>query len=139
MTIKTPVTVKAVVTEELQRRLAAEVQETLRRLETELAQVQFQLRRAVSEREKSNSAELAVLVEKLEQDAVRRQEIRSQLVERLKSIARLQPGELVVQGTAEGLVEIRPGMRWEQVTSTEIIIKNGVVMDIRLGGEERCE
>jgi len=137
--IRTSVTVKAVVTEEWRRRLAAEAQETLRRVDSELEKLSFQLKRVLAEGEKTPSAELAALAEKLEEDRGKRQELRSQLLERLKQVARLQPGDLVVQGNTEGLVAVRPGDRWEQVVNTEIVVKDGVVVAVTAGGTERCE
>lgn len=131
-------TVKAVVTDEWRRRLAAEAQEALRRVESELEKLGFQLKRVLAEREKTPSAELAALAEKLEHDLGRRQELRLQLLERLKSVARLQPGELVTQGNTEGLVPVQPGDRWEQVVNTEIVVKDGVVVAITAGGNEPC-
>ena len=71
--IRTSVTVKAVVTDEWRRRLAAEAQEALRRVESELEKLGFQLKRVLVEREKTPSAELAALAEKLEHDLGRRQ------------------------------------------------------------------
>lgn len=136
--IRTEVTVKAVVTDEWRRRLAAEAQEALRRVESELEKLGFQLKRVVAEREKTPSTELAALAEKLEHDLLRRQDLRLQLLDRLKSVARLQPGELVVQGNAEGLVPVKPGDRWEQVVNTEIVLKDGVVVAIIAGGNEPC-
>jgi len=127
-----------VVTEAWRRRLAAEAQETLRRVDSELGQLGFQLKRALAEREKTPSADLAALAEKLEHDLGRKQELRSQLLERLKVVARLQLGDLVVQGSAEGLAEVRLGARWEQVVNTEIVVKDGVVVAITTDGNEPC-
>jgi hypothetical protein len=141
VTIKIPIAVKTVVTEGWRRRMAVETQESLRRVEGELEQIGFQLRRVAAEREKNPNPELDALAAKLQEEASRRQQRRQQLRERVKEIARLQLGAVVVEGTVEGLVEVKVGDRWQQVAGTEIILQDGVVVAIGAAGpgDEPCD
>jgi len=125
--VKCPLTVKARVTDRWKMRVAAELQETLRRTEQELAQIEGQLRRlqgAGGEQAQNARGQLEAEVHK-------RQERRAHLLEQLRGLARLQNGAEVIQGQAEGLVPVRVGDRWEAPFGCEVLLEDGLVVEIR--------
>ena len=150
LTVKCPVTVKVRVTERWKLRMAGELQETLRRTEQELLQLEGQLRRlqrvgeqAAGEpgageptvREQGAGRDHAAWREHVQNEVRRRQERRSQILGQLRQLARLEPGSEVVQGQVEGLARIRVGDRWDQVVGAELILEDGVVVEIRTARE----
>ncbi|MDP2858261.1 MAG: YlqD family protein [Bacillota bacterium] len=129
--IKHPVSVKARVTPELKKRMASEVQESMKRLDIEVGQLDFQAKRAQFEAEKQNAP--PVLQKQLEVEKQKRLEKRSELVGRLRDIARLEDGTEINQGTVEALSQAEPGTDWDRLYSTEIVLEDGRVVEIRSG------
>jgi len=131
MWVKHPVSVKARVTPELKRRLASEVQEAMKRLDIEVGQLDFQARRVQHDAEKQSA--LPAVQKQLEQEKQKRLERRQELVAKLRDIARLEDGTEIQQGTVEGMSEIVPGTDWTGIHSTEIVVEDGKVVEIRGG------
>lgn len=129
LTVKCPVTVKVRVTDRWKLRVAGELQEALRRTEQELAQLEGQLRRL------QGAGEQEAWREHAQNEMRRRQERKSQILEQLRHLARLEPGTEVVQGQVEGLACVVVGDRWDQVTALEVVLEDGVVVEIRTGRE----
>jgi hypothetical protein len=127
--IKHPVSVRARVTPELKKRMAFEVQESMKRLDIEVGQLDFQARRAQSEAEKQNAP--PGIQKQLEAEKQKRLEKRSELVARLRDIARLEDGTEILQGTVEGFSPADMGTDWDSLYSTEIVIEDGKVVEIR--------
>ena len=125
--VKCPLTVKARVTDRWKMRVAAELQETLRRTEQELAQIEGQLRRLQG----AGGEQAQNARRQLEAEVHKRQERRAYLLEQLRGLARLQNGAEVVQGQAEGLVPVRVGDRWEAPFGCEVLLEDGLVVEIR--------
>ncbi|MGE5578787.1 MAG: YlqD family protein [Bacillota bacterium] len=109
MLISRAVTVKSRVTPNLRSQLAAETQKAMRELDAEAA-------KAGSEKERS--------------DLLARKD---DLVRQLKEIAKLEDGQEVVRGQVQGFWELRVGDIWPLVLSSEIVIEDGRVVEIREG------
>lgn len=127
LTVRRPVTVKVRITENFQKAMGAQLQEAVRRLDAELAQIDAQLKRA-----DGDGADRA-LRQQLSAERQKRAERRAKLVEDMKELARLAPGAEIVQGTIEGPVEVRVGDDWDRLFSAEIVIEDGKVVAIREG------
>ncbi|MGE5484667.1 MAG: YlqD family protein [Ignavibacteriales bacterium] len=128
--ITRPVQVRARVTDHLKKQLAADVQEALKKVELEVQQLDFQMKR-VAEMEKGGAPQAPVLKAHLEGERQKRLERKSGLLENLKEIANLELGSEVVQGTVEGLAQVEVGVRWDRITQASILLENGVVVEIR--------
>lgn len=128
--IKRQVPVRAVVTDSLKRQLAVDTQEAIKKLDLELAQLDFSAKKAQHEL-KADPQRLVKAEQQIEAEANKRQETRNQLLTRLKDIARLNPGEEVVTGVVESLVEVRVGDSWDELSRTAIVLKDNVVVEIR--------
>ncbi len=131
LTIKRPITVKAIVTDTLIRETVAEMQADLRQTETELQQVEQYGRRMLEDLARSNPAQLSVARQQIEAEKAKREETKAKLLERIKEISRLEPGSEVVQGTVEGTVEVAVGDHWDKVFAAEIVVKDGIIIEIR--------
>lgn len=109
MLISRAVTVKSRVTPNLRSQLAAETQRAMRELDAEAA-------KAGSEKERS--------------DLLARKD---DLVRQLKEIAKLEDGQEIVRGQVQGFWELRVGDIWPLVLSSEIVVEDGRVVEIREG------
>ncbi|MEW6307781.1 MAG: YlqD family protein [Bacillota bacterium] len=124
ITVLRNVTVKVIVTEDFKSRLASEMQEAARRLEAEASSLEAQAKKARSE----DSASLL-------SEAAQRLERRQRLLDQLKDVAKLALGAEVTQGAVQGTAEVVPGDVWAQVGEAEVVLRDGVVVEIR---ERRC-
>jgi|GEM_PF-359355 len=131
LTIKRPITVKAVVTDSLVKQTVTELQAGIRKVEAELQQLELHGRRLLGELEKQGQPRTAEFRQQMEAEKAKREETKANLLERIKEVSRLVPGEEVVQGTVDGIKEVRVGDQWEDVFATEIIVKDGIVVEIR--------
>ncbi len=139
LTIKVPVKVMAVVTETLRQELAKECQENLGRIDYETEQTTNRLRRRQKARARLDDGETE---RKLQEEIDNCNTQRSQWRERLKEIAQLAPGALLLQGTVEAWVRVQAGMSWDQLDSGRIIIKDGVIVEAQMGSfreQEPCD
>jgi len=128
-----PVLVKVKVTEAYKRAAAAEVQETLQRVELELQHLDFQEKRLGSELEKKNPQGFAVARQRLDQERSQRKENCQKLLDRLRGIGQLAPGTEILFSKMESPVELKLGDKWSKVLGAEIIIQDGIVIEIRQG------
>jgi hypothetical protein len=129
-----PVLVKVKVTEAYKKAAAAEIQDTLKRVELELQHLDFQEKRLGPELEKKNPQGLAVARQRLEQERSHREEKRRQLLDQLRGVGQLTPGTEVLFSKMESPVELKPGDEWNKVLGVEIIVQDGIVVEIRQGG-----
>ncbi len=131
LVIKTEVPVIVVVTEQFKHKLIFELQEKVRKADLEIQQLEFTSRRTLLEAEKQG--QLAQVQRQLDGERSKREEQKQQLLDRIKFYARLQPGDEVVQGHVESLVDLRVGDVWSEVLSPKIVIKDDLVVEIRHG------
>jgi hypothetical protein len=127
LTVRRPITIKVRVTEAFQKAMGAQLQDTVRRLDAELAQIEAQLKKAGGD-----GADRA-LMQQLGVERQKRLERRVKVLEDTKELARLSPGAEIVQGTVEGPVEVRVGDDWNQLFSVEVVVEDGKVVEIREG------
>lgn len=127
LTVRRPITVKVRVTETFQKAMGAQLQESVRRLDGELAQLDAQLKKLAAD-----GGDRAILTQ-LGAERQKRAERRAKLLEDMKELARLAPGAEIVQGTVEGPVEVRVGDDWGRLFSAEILVEDGKVVEIREG------
>lgn len=131
LTVKRPVVVKVKVTEKFKNQMAAEIQETVRKLDAELQQLDFQIKRMVSELEKKNPAGIPAAKQQVETEKQKRIQAKGKLTEQLKNIGKIAIGSEVVQGTMESITEINVGDDWQDIMGVEIIICDNKIIEIR--------
>jgi len=54
-------------------------------------------------------------------------------VEKLKEVGKLTPGEEVIHGRVESIVELKVGDDWNGVMGVEVVLEDGKVIEIRQG------
>lgn len=131
LTIKRTATVKVKVTEGFKKQLAKEVQDTIQRFEVEVQHLDFQYKRMAVELEKTNPQGVNGLKQKFDIEKQQRLEKRAKLMEKLKDVAKLPIGAEVIQGTFDSITELKIGDKLSDIMGVEIIVEDGVVIDIR--------
>lgn len=131
LTIKRTATVKVKVTEGFKKQLAKEVQETIQRFEVEIQHLDFQYKRMTIELEKNNPQGISGVKQKFDLEKQKRLEKRAKLMEKLKEVAKIPIGAEVIQGTFDSITELKIGDKLSDIMGVEIIVEDGVVIDIR--------
>lgn len=131
ITLKLPVTIKAKVTEDLKKRLAADLQETVRKIDMELQQIDFQAKRIMAEQAKIDPQGLVAIRQQVDAEKQKRLDAKNQYLERIKEAAQLEIGAEIAQGQVEGIFTLKPGDSLHAVMGTEILLDDGKIIAIR--------
>jgi hypothetical protein len=131
ITIIRRIKVKAIVTERLKQELVQQIQEGIKKMEMELSFLEQRNKKALTELTLKASPQVQAVREQFEWEKKKREEGKAALLEQLKKINVLEEGQEVLQGEVEGPVEIKLGDSWDGVLDKEIVIKDGVVVNIR--------
>ncbi|MDT3697914.1 MAG: YlqD family protein [Thermincola sp.] len=129
--VKRPIVVKVKVTDNFKNQMAAEIQETARKLDAELQQLDFQIKRLVAELEKKNPAGIPAAKQQVESEKHKRLQAKGKLTEQLRNIGKLALGAEVVQGTMESITEINVGDDWNEIMGVEIVVCDNKIIEIR--------
>jgi len=125
------ITIKAVLTESLKEELVGELREAIKGLDMETQRLEFEFKRIMNDVAKVNPQHLQAIRHQLELEKRKRQERKEELAQRLKEIEELELGSEIVRGTIEGPVVVRPGDDWNSLFQAEIVIRDGVVQEVR--------
>jgi len=111
-----------------------ELNKTLARIDSVNQQLDFQLRRYVPEVAKADIEQAGRLRREIESEKQRHEGMRAEVAGRLEEISGLKIGDEFVQGTIESEVEVKVGDNLiEKMSGAEIIIKDGIIQEIKEG------
>lgn len=132
ITVVRPVVVKAIVTEAFKRQYLSELEDTVKRLDAVIAQIDTQIRR--TELERQITPQSRAIRQQLEVERSRQEAARMELAARTKEAEELQLQSEFSQGTVESTVELNVGDNFfTRLARAEIVIKDGIVIEIREG------
>lgn len=131
MIINRKIRIKAIVTPDFKSSLMEEVAEGLKKIEVELNILDQRAKKTMTELTLKASPNAQLVREQLEWEKKKREDARTSLKEQLKAIAELKEETEVIQGEIEGPCEIKVGDSWDAIFSKEIVLKDGIVVDIR--------
>ncbi len=131
LTIKRQVLVRVKVTEDFKKKMASEVQEAVKRLDAELQQLDFQVKRMAAELEKKNPAAIPAAKQHVENEKQKRVQAKAKLTEQLKNIGKMAIGAEVVQGTLESMTQINVGDDWNDIMGMEVVVCDNKIIEIR--------
>ena len=131
MTLKCPVTIKAKVTDELKRKMIAEIQDGIKKVDLEIQQVDFQGKRMLTEQAKVDAQGLPALRQQIDMERQKRLDFKNHLLQKLKETEALENGSEIVQGQLERIVEVNVGDDMQSVMNAEILLENGKVVAFR--------
>ncbi len=132
ITVVRPVVVKAIVTEAFKKQYMSEIEDTVRRLDSVVTQIDTQIRR--SELERQVSPQSRAIRQQLEVERSRQEAARMELAARMKEAEALELQSEFSQGTLESMVELNVGDNFfTRLARAEVVIKDGIVIEIREG------
>lgn len=130
ITVVRPVMVKAIVTETFKRQYLAELEDTAKRLESVIGQIDTQIRR--TELERQITPQSRAIRQQLEIERSRQEAARMELAARIKEAEALELQSEFSQGTVESMVELSIGDNFfTRLARAEVILKDGIVIEIR--------
>lgn len=136
LTIQRSVKVKVIITAASRQIMLAGYREQTRQLTLELKQWQFEGKKLVAEaRKKSDNAEKLVRERIKREERIRREKL--EILEfQIRQVENLPEGSEVYHTTVESSIQIKVGDIWDEIMAgTEIILKDGLIHEIRQGGK----
>lgn len=131
MLINRKIRVMAIVTEEFKKKLAIEIEEGLQQLDAEINFLEHRTKKTLTELTLKASPQIQAVREQLDWEKKKREDAKLSLQEQMKKLASLENEARVIQGELEGPVEIKVGDRWDELFNNEIVLKDGVIVEIR--------
>lgn len=135
--LKRPVAVKAIVTEKFKSEATKEIQQALQNFDLGLQQLEFQGKRALSDLEKNaevpNKEQARQNLQgQIEQQRAQINGQKAELLQRLNVISQLEMDAEFLQATVDNYVDVKVGDNlYNKLSNTEVIVKDGVVVEIR--------
>lgn len=123
--------IKQVVTEEFKKNAVSELQAALRQAESEMDDFEKKYRKMITEFTVKNLPQVDELRAQFEAEKERRGLLKSQLSEQFKAATQLALDSEIVQAVIDGPYELKLGDNFDQVNRQEIVIKDGIVVEIR--------
>lgn len=136
MKIRQPVAVKFILTETAKQQIIAEQRRQIDQIQNELEQLEQQGKIAI-EQAMAQGGEIAQQVrQQLENERRVREQRREELFRQMLQIQQLELGTEIQNMTVETVVDVKPGDDWTKVLlGAEIIVKDGIVVELRQNGQ----
>jgi len=131
ITVMRTIAVKQVVTENFKKKAAAEIQEALKKVEADIERFDKQTKKTITELTLKGHPQINQIKQQVEAEKEKLNVYKQELLERLKLISKLNLDEEVVQGTIDGPMDIKVGDNFDGLNKVEIVLKDGVVVEIR--------
>jgi hypothetical protein len=132
MTITRPIALRVIVTEQFKEEMAKELQEAADTSQRRIDQIDFQARRVLADLQRTDLNQAMQVRQQIEAEKGRQESVKKELLDRAKEVQDLEMGSEFPRGTLEGVVEIAEGDNlYQKLTGAEIVIKDGVVIEIR--------
>ena len=130
MFVRVPVAVKAKVTEDLKLKIIGDLQNTIKQMEFDLEQFEFQAKKALHQAA-SDLSVLPALREQIEVERNKRVSAKAEAEAKLKRAEDLAIGAEIGHGTLERTVEITIGTNIDALMGAEIVTEDGKVIAFR--------
>lgn len=130
ITIRRPITLKAVVTEEFKANTVAELEEAIRELDAELSSIDFDTRRIIADLERQNLKQAMEFKRQIEVERKKRLDLKKTMEDKIVEVRAWQLDDEVVQGRIEGVAQVKVGDDLNKVMNATIIVKDGTVVKI---------
>jgi Ni,Fe-hydrogenase I large subunit len=132
LTIMRPVALRVIVTEQFKQEMEKELQEAADSTQRRIDQIDFQARRVLADLQRSDLNQAMQVRQQIEVEKGRQESVKKELLERAQEVQGLELGSEFPRGTLESMVEIKDGDNlYEKLTQAEIVIKDGIVIEIR--------
>jgi len=130
--LKRPVMLKVIMTPEFREQLAREANETIGRLDENLAAIEDEGISQISALEANSPDKAKTMKKQLEKDKEQLFQMRGELAWKIKEVENVEDGAELPFRILEGSVTIKVGDDvLERMSKTEVVIKDWKVMEIR--------
>ncbi|MCD8199032.1 MAG: YlqD family protein [Phascolarctobacterium sp.] len=130
MLIRVPVTIKAKVTEDLKLKLIDDLKNTIKQIDLDIEQFEFQAKKALHQAANDLSV-LPALREQIDIERNKRLAAKNEAQDKLKRAEALEMGAEIGHGTLERTVEVTIGSDIEELMGAEILTEDGKVIAFR--------
>jgi hypothetical protein len=131
MIIDRKIKLKTIVTEEFKKQLHQEIKDGVKQIDAEINYLDQKYKKIITELTIKASPQAQGLREQLEWEKKKREETKAGLLEQTKKLNDLEEGTEVIQGEINGPVELKIGDNWDKINSREIVVKDGIIVEIR--------
>lgn len=131
MIIERKIKVKVIVTEAFKKQLLQDIQAGIQQLDTEINYLDQRYKKVMTELTIKGSLQTQGVREQLEWEKKKREDTKAGFLEQLKKINTLEEGIEVPQGEVTGPAELKIGDSWERIMNREIVLKDGIIVEIR--------
>ena len=130
MIVRVPVAVKAKVTEDLKLKIVGDLQNTIKNMELDLEQFDFQAKKELHQAAGDLSV-LPALREQIDIERNKRTAAKQEAEAKLKRAEALELGAEIGHGTLERTVEITVGTNIDTLMGAEILTEDGKIIAFR--------
>lgn len=131
ISLKIPITIKAKLTDKLRGRIVNELNESLKRVEMELGQINIEERKVLAEQGHNDIQRMQAIRAHFDQERQERAEFKEATLKRLEDTNHLAPGAEIIQGQLERIVEVKIGDNIREIMNVEILVEDDKVVAIR--------
>jgi len=132
VTVTRAVTVRAIVTEQLKKELVEELQEMANETQRRIDQMDFEARRYLADLQRTNLNQAMAVRKQIEAEKSKHEGAKKDIADRINDVQKLELGSEFPRMTLESQVEINEGDNLlDKIGRTEIVVKDGVVVEIR--------
>lgn len=132
VTIKREIVLCSVVTDQLKKQLADELQRAAMEIEQRVAQIDQQTKGYITDLQRTDLQQAMAVRKRVEEEKEKQAQLLDAIKERQQQVEVLDNGAEIVRGTMESHVEVNVGDDLSTVLGgTEIVTKDDVVIEIR--------
>jgi F0F1-type ATP synthase membrane subunit b/b' len=136
LTIRQPVAVKFILTEDTKQQIVSDHRRQVERLMSELEQLEQQGKSALEQAMAQGGNAAQQVHERLEQEKNTRIQQREQFIQQIQQIQQMELGAEIQNMNVETSVEVNVGDDWGAILrGAEIVVKDGIVHEIRQVGK----
>ncbi|RIV21060.1 hypothetical protein D2Q93_10770 [Alicyclobacillaceae bacterium I2511] len=140
MSIRQPVAVKFILTEDTKQQILTEQRRQIEQITASLEQLEQGGRQALEQAMAQGGDVAAKIKEQVEQQKQSHLQQREQLIQQIQQIQQMSIGTEVPNMNVETTVEVHVGDDWGKILlGSEVIVKDGIVHEIRRGGQSWTE
>lgn len=140
LSIRQPVAVKFILTELTKQQILTEHRRQIDRLTEELEQLEVQGKEALEQAMAAGGDVAQQVRAQIDQERINREQQREQLIQQIQQIQQMELGTEVQNMNVETSIDVQVGDDWGKILrGAEIVIKDGIVYEIRRGGERDTE
>jgi len=132
ITIRRPVALQVIVTEEFKEQLVAELQEAADDTQRTIDQMDFQARRYLADLQRTNLQQAMQMRQQIDAERNKQEALKKEFLDRITEAKTLELDTEFPRGTLEGMVEISEGDHlFDKLGKAQVVIKDGAVIEIR--------